>query len=610
MALEIQVLGRFRVVADGVEVADSSWTRRAARDLVKLLAVTPKHRLHREQIVDALWPDADPKAAANALYKCLHAARRAMEPDQRARGSSRFLITDGEAIALAEDVRIDAETFEAKASIAIRSRNPEQGEEALALYCGDLLPDDLYADWAGGPRDRCSAVRLRLLAALGERARSEGRLVDAIRHFESITLADPLDEEAHVALVELAGRAGLQHTAMRRFRECEQIFKREIDEEPSEEARSLAEQIARLPRPPIPESVSLASWRRRKRRYVVPAAGPWRRSTAVACAAAMLLTVSWSIITGSPVVAHKISRFVARTAASIEGSRRGDARLVTLRGVVTEPGARIDVLDSVSGWAGIADANGVFVVLDVEWRRRDRCSLVVSSGGVSRAIAVRLPTEWPADGIVDLGDLSLEHAPAEPTGVVQGITSVTYVRNPELDVAYFSGVFDGASAGAQTRQGQLEAVNAFVAARYSPAWTAESAGEPREVLATGSAQSGPLARLMATLCYAKGYEVRLVDVVDGVYERRAHVIVEVYYEGDWHAFDPSFGIVPHDGSDRVASLALLRQRPELIAGLPYAATNRPGWDSSRIPQLLSSGIRHDHYFTGISTGSPSAVLSI
>ena len=43
--------------------------------LVKLLALAPGHRLHREQVMAVLWPGRPPPAAANNLHQVLHVAR-------------------------------------------------------------------------------------------------------------------------------------------------------------------------------------------------------------------------------------------------------------------------------------------------------------------------------------------------------------------------------------------------------------------------------------------------------------------------------------------------------------------------------------------------------
>src|SRR5262245_50052770 len=78
-ALRVELLGRCRVTAGGRPVAEGAWRLRKAKTLLKLLALAPGHRLHREQAAATLWPDFDPAAAGNNLKQVLHAARRALE---------------------------------------------------------------------------------------------------------------------------------------------------------------------------------------------------------------------------------------------------------------------------------------------------------------------------------------------------------------------------------------------------------------------------------------------------------------------------------------------------------------------------------------------------
>ena len=68
-------------MADGHPVPDGAWRLKKARELVKLLALAPRHRLHREQAMDALWRELDPAAAANNLHQAVHVARRALGAD-------------------------------------------------------------------------------------------------------------------------------------------------------------------------------------------------------------------------------------------------------------------------------------------------------------------------------------------------------------------------------------------------------------------------------------------------------------------------------------------------------------------------------------------------
>src|SRR5205085_893603 len=74
--LAIHLLGGFRVTVGSRAIDEQEWSSRRARSLVKLLALAPHHRLHREQIMERLWPEMDLERSANNLHKVLHLARR------------------------------------------------------------------------------------------------------------------------------------------------------------------------------------------------------------------------------------------------------------------------------------------------------------------------------------------------------------------------------------------------------------------------------------------------------------------------------------------------------------------------------------------------------
>ena len=66
-ALRIRLLGGFRAELDTRVIADSEWRLQKARGLVKLLALAPRRRLAREEVMDRLWPEAEPQAALNNI---------------------------------------------------------------------------------------------------------------------------------------------------------------------------------------------------------------------------------------------------------------------------------------------------------------------------------------------------------------------------------------------------------------------------------------------------------------------------------------------------------------------------------------------------------------
>src|SRR3712207_6227886 len=125
-AVRIWLLGGFRVSVGERTVAENAWRLKKAASLVKLLALAPSHQLHREQAMEALWPQLGRRAASNNLRGALHAARRAF--DLSAGSSSRqsgfsFLASKDEQLALCEgcELWVDVEAFEVAAATARRS---------------------------------------------------------------------------------------------------------------------------------------------------------------------------------------------------------------------------------------------------------------------------------------------------------------------------------------------------------------------------------------------------------------------------------------------------------------------------------------------------------
>ena len=127
-------------------IGEEEWRLKKAGSLVKLLALAEKHRLHREQVMDLLWPELDEKSAANNLHRALHFARRALEPGAES-ATSRCLSLQGNLLALSAEgpLWVDVEAFEEAARAARLTREPAAYRSAVDLYAGGLLPDPAAA---------------------------------------------------------------------------------------------------------------------------------------------------------------------------------------------------------------------------------------------------------------------------------------------------------------------------------------------------------------------------------------------------------------------------------------------------------------------------------
>ena len=210
--LRIQLLGAFTVYVDGVAVEASQWRLRKARSLVAMLALSPGQRRHREQILDRLWPDLEPAAAARNLHQTLYVARRALGGNGSTAG---LLVIRDENVVLDEagPVDVDVSHFEQAAAAALETAEEEGLRTAAKLYSGDLLPD---ADWLSTRRDELRETYREILVKLASEVRRqapEEALVILTRALES----DPLHEGAVRAQMVVLAQLGRRSEALARY---------------------------------------------------------------------------------------------------------------------------------------------------------------------------------------------------------------------------------------------------------------------------------------------------------------------------------------------------------------------------------------------------------
>lgn len=232
--LRLRLLGAFAAWVDGVPVDDAAWSRRKVSRLVKLLALAPEHRLHREQVEWLLWPTLGRRAASQNLHHTLYRARHTLEPGLKRRAEPRFLRLHNDLLELAPGDRFesDLETFEHAAATALASRDPALHADAVALFGGELLPEERFEDWAIERRDAVKATYVELLLELAQLERSRTRLDPAIDALKRIVAVEPLHEDAQAQLILLDGLAGRRHRAVAHYQRFRDLLRNELDADP------------------------------------------------------------------------------------------------------------------------------------------------------------------------------------------------------------------------------------------------------------------------------------------------------------------------------------------------------------------------------------------
>lgn len=213
-SVQVRLLGGFRLEVAGT-LASWPGVRPRVLALFRMLCLSLDVDVHREGLIDALWPEVPVEVGTHRLQVAVSSLRRALE-DAGLPGCQ-LLVRRGEAYRLSlpagalVDVRELAETLTAAARARAREEHAAAAAAArrgLELYRGELLPGDGPAEWVVGERDR-----LRVQVAGAARELAEGCLllgdlragIEAARR--SLEL-DPFQDAAWDLLVDLYQRAG------------------------------------------------------------------------------------------------------------------------------------------------------------------------------------------------------------------------------------------------------------------------------------------------------------------------------------------------------------------------------------------------------------------
>ena len=250
-AVRVRMLGGFSVSVGSRVIEESEWRLKRAAGLVKLLALAPGHSMHRERVEDLLWKEPGARRVDGKLRYAIHVARRVMEPTPVGT-SSRYLSLRGGRLALCPEgeLWVDVEGFEEAVAAARRSRELAAYEAAIDLYAGDLLPQDLYEQWAEDRRAQLRSEYLELLLELAALCEERGEHEPAIGALRAAVNEEPANEEAHSGLMRLYAACGRRRAALGQYERLVEALARELSAEPGEDSRQLHEEIVAGKLPP------------------------------------------------------------------------------------------------------------------------------------------------------------------------------------------------------------------------------------------------------------------------------------------------------------------------------------------------------------------------
>ncbi len=241
--IRARLLGRCDLRVGRRSLPPDAWRRRPARHILLMLLATPGHRLPRDVVLDALWPDRDVDSGLNALYQSLHVLRRTLEPELRSGRDSAYIEIGNDTIALRphDGLWVDVDHFERLLRQATSDREPREPlHAALVLYRGDFLSDERYADWPAGRRESLRVAHERAVLKVAQLDLEQGYPLASLGHLEALLADDPANEVAHRAVIRALLARGQRAAALQQVERCRLALRHELNVEPDPETEALA----------------------------------------------------------------------------------------------------------------------------------------------------------------------------------------------------------------------------------------------------------------------------------------------------------------------------------------------------------------------------------
>ncbi len=240
--LELRLLGGFEARFPGGEpLAISS---RKTRALLGYLALQPDRLVPRDELIAILWSQRVDRFGSNSLSQVATSLRKIFAASET---SPIDIRADG-LLFQADLAQVDALQLERH----VASGTPEDLDTAESLFRGDLLAgigirDAAFEDWLGLERARLRNLATEALTRLLKHRATAGHHAALVATAQKLLRLDPMCEPAHQALIRLYAEQGQTGLALRQYRQCVDVLRRDLGVEPSPETIQLYQSIAARP---------------------------------------------------------------------------------------------------------------------------------------------------------------------------------------------------------------------------------------------------------------------------------------------------------------------------------------------------------------------------
>ncbi|MGY4474187.1 BTAD domain-containing putative transcriptional regulator [Bradyrhizobium sp. USDA 3364] len=238
--VNLELLGGFRLQTESGEPIPLSTKKACA--LLAYLALHPGQAQARPKLAALLWGNRNEVQARDSLRQALSLVRKAMSQID-----SRALVAYEDAISFEPTaLTSDVVAF----SDLVTRQDIGSLDKAAVLYGGELLegfeiPAPEFENWMRAERERFRELACEAMTGLLDHHLSNGSVDRGIHIAARLLTVDPLQERIHRALMELYHRQGRHSAALRQYRTCADLLKKELGLDPDAATKALRREILR-----------------------------------------------------------------------------------------------------------------------------------------------------------------------------------------------------------------------------------------------------------------------------------------------------------------------------------------------------------------------------
>ena len=235
--IKVYTLGRFELLCDDKPFRSAGKSQHKPLELLQCLCAFGGQAVHQDRVTEALWPEAEGDAAAQALRTTLHRLRKLLRYELAVRLEDRQMSLDPGYI------WVDCLTFErAVGQVNLSDRAPL--ERAMSLYKGHFLQGD-SVPWALTFRERLRAHYMSLAEQLGVTFEQKGDLGGAVDCYLRAFEVEPVAEVFCRRIMIIYAQLGRRAEAVAIYQRFGQSLRSRLGMDPTQETQALYQTLSK-----------------------------------------------------------------------------------------------------------------------------------------------------------------------------------------------------------------------------------------------------------------------------------------------------------------------------------------------------------------------------